>query len=100
VKPQLPADFQREVWHRIAAEQAAGEDMPAAPAWQAWLSHWFARPAFAPALLVVSLTSGFLIARFEAQRTNERSWHLLEERYAAAVNPLARQVEHLNHHVR
>ena len=88
VEPHVPAGFQREVWQRIAARQAAREDA-FLPALRAWLAHQFARPACALGLLVVSLTVGVTYAHGRAQDENARTWRTLEARYVASIDPVA-----------
>ena len=88
VEPHLPASFQREVWQRIGARQAArGENV-----WF-WLPHWIfaqlARPQNAAALVVFSLALSIGLADLQARGANAKQWKQLEARYADSVNPLA-----------
>lgn len=94
-----PADFQRQVWQRIATEESVPQELsrPRLLEWIERCGEWLNRPAAAIALLTLSLTSGVLFARIKAGEANARSWHVLEERYAAAVNPLVRHIDDLGH---
>lgn len=77
VEASAPADFQRQVWHRIAADQ---EDLP----WTARLVSWWFQPRrlllSAAAALAVGAMAGLLDA----------GWHQKQARaaYFSAINPL------------
>jgi hypothetical protein len=93
VEPVIPADFQREVWHRIAARQAE-------PFWRpltAWLEGMAARPAAAMAFVLTGVAAGLMVGREKAQVAAVESWRVLEERYAHSVNPASRHVDYVNH---
>ena len=96
VDPQVPADFQRIIWQRIAARQAAREDS-LWPRLLGWMDRAFSRPAFATAIVLLSLTGGVVCGHAKAAGVNAHSWHDLEARYEMALNPLVREVDHLNH---
>jgi len=88
VEPQIPTGFQREVWQRIAAGQAARQDT----FWSAtaqWLASLLVRPRFAVALVALSLGGSLAFAHLQAQDSNTRDWRALEARYASSVDPLA-----------
>lgn len=88
VEPRIPAGFQREVWHRVAARQAARDDA-FWPSLLCWLSLHMARPVYAATVFALLLGSGIGYAHLQAQEANARTWKTLEERYADSVNPLA-----------
>jgi hypothetical protein len=88
VEPHIPAGFQREVWQRIAGQQAAHEGV-FLPSFVRWISAYFARPQHAAAVVAVMLTSGLGLAHVQAQDSNSKNWKALEARYADSINPLA-----------
>ena len=95
VDPEVPPGFQREVWQRIAAHQAA-EGTSLAARWREFLIGFLYRPVFAAVLMLVCLGGSFAYGRAKAAEANTLSWQHLEERYTLAINPLAHQVVHLN----
>ncbi len=87
VEPKVPASFQREVWQRIAARQAAKED-----AFGSRVTEWFfaqlVRPRYAVGLVAFSLLLGVGTALMQAQDANAQHWKTLETRYASSIDPL------------
>jgi hypothetical protein len=96
VEPQVPASFQREVWARIAARQAAREDSFPRHAAE-WLASLFAQPRYALALAAVSLALGLGFAHQQAMDASARHWDRLEARYATSVSPFLQQAAHGSH---
>ncbi|MDZ4288903.1 MAG: hypothetical protein U0984_13135 [Prosthecobacter sp.] len=88
VEPRIPAGFQREVWQRIAAREAARENA-FWPQLTRWLLTQFARPQYATALVVLSLPLSLGLAHVQAREANAKQWKQLEAHYADSVNPLA-----------
>ncbi len=88
VEPQIPVGFQREVWQRIAARQAARDDA-FWPALLRWLSVLLSRPRYAVGLFLLTLGFGLGVAHLQARESNARQWKALESRYVDSVNPLA-----------
>jgi len=88
VEPHIPARFQREVWQKIAARQAAREEA-FWPSLLRWLSLQMARPLYAATTFALLLGAGVSFAHTQAQESNTRTWKQLEQRYADSVNPLA-----------
>lgn len=87
VEPRVPASFQREVWQRVSARQAARGDA----FWlrvQEWLATQLVRPRYAVALVTLSLSASVGTAFLQAQDTNARHWKKLEARYASSIDPL------------
>jgi hypothetical protein len=87
VEPKTPASFQRAVWQRIAARQAAREDA-LGPRVARWLSTQFVRPRYALALVSLSLCFSIGAGLLHAQGTNIRHWKALEARYASSIDPI------------
>jgi hypothetical protein len=87
VEPQASASFQREVWQRIAARQAARDD-----AFWVQVKEWFAtqlaRPRYAVPLVALSLSLSVGTALLQAQDANARHWKKLEARYASSIDPI------------
>lgn len=88
VAPQVPTGFQREVWQRIATRQTAREEAFWPSLWRALLTQ-LARPQYAFAVILVSLSAGLGFAHVQAQDANAKQWKALETRYAASVDPLS-----------
>ncbi len=88
VEPRAPGSFQRNVWRRISARQSARQEA-FWPQLAAWLAAQLARPRYALALVIVSLSASIGAAHVRAQDANARLAKMLEARYAASVDPLA-----------
>ena len=82
--PDLPPGFHSAVWRRIERAQAAVETPPAG--WFEWLLGSLLRPRWALAGLTAALLLGGVFG--VAQGVN-RSNQAAQERYLAAVSPLA-----------
>jgi hypothetical protein len=88
VEPRVPDSFQRDVWQRISVRQTAREEA-FWPQLAARVAAIFARPQYALALVIVSLSASIGVAHVQAQSTNVKFARMLEARYAASVDPLA-----------
>lgn len=88
VNPQVPDSFQREVWQRISARQVARRES-FWPHLIAGVSAWLARPQYAVAFILLTLSASIGVAHVQAQSTNARLEKVLEARYVASVDPLA-----------
>jgi len=88
VEPQVPGSFQRDVWQRVSVRQTARQEA-FWPRLIAWVSAQLARPQYALALVIVSLSVSIGVAHVQAQDTNAKFARMLEARYAASVDPLA-----------
>ncbi len=88
VEPQVPVSFQRQVWQRIAVRQTAREGA-FWPSLARSMFAQFARPQYALAILLVSLSASVGFAHLHAQEANARHWKALEIRYARSVDPLS-----------
>jgi hypothetical protein len=77
VEASAPTDFQRQVWHRIAADQ---EDLP----WTARFLSWW----FQPRRLLLSAVSAIAIGAILG--LIDVGWHQKQAReaYFSAINPL------------
>ncbi len=88
VAPPLSPDFKSAVWQRIATEEARD----ALGVWgrlREWLVVELPRPAYASALLVLTIVLSFTAANLRANY--QRDQYRLESArlYLAAINPLA-----------
>jgi hypothetical protein len=83
VEAEAPRDFQRQVWHRIAADQ---EDIP----WTARLLSWWLQPRRLFVSAVACLALGSFMGLVDA------GWHQKEgrEAYFSAINPLDGHHQH------
>ncbi len=88
VEPQVPGSFQREVWQRIAVRQTVRQEA-FWPQLVAWVSALLARPQYAVALVIVSLSVSVGVAHVQAQSANATLGKMLEARYATSIDPLA-----------
>jgi hypothetical protein len=88
VEPEAPGSFQREVWQRIAACQAARENA-FWPKLVQWVFAQIAQPRYATALAVLSLSVSVGLAHVQAREANVKQMKELETRYADSVDPLA-----------
>lgn len=86
VEPCVPSSFQREVWRRIDAKEAA---------WQNSFTHQFAdwmaslllTPQYAAALIIAGVFLGVGVAQVEALNANSKSLKYLETRYVGSIDP-------------
>jgi hypothetical protein len=92
IEAQLPSDFQRRVWKRIAAHEAADID----PVWLIWLKSLFISatrvsvPRLALTATAVALLIGTTTGLVEASRWNSLTWNRLEMKYVQSIDPFQR----------
>ena len=85
----VPADFQREVWSRIAAREAVA----GGSAWPTWVKRLFSSetlfstPRLALAAVTISLLLGAGTGLVETGRSNAAVWKHLENQYVQSINP-------------
>ncbi len=84
VETRTPAGFQRQVWHRIAADQKA---LP----WATRIFSWWFQPQRLLVSAAVAIAIGGLVGFIEAgvHRRDAR------EVYFSAINPLDREHQHI-----
>ncbi len=88
VSPRLPASFQRDVWSRISARQAARRDTFFQRLTRAF-GALIVQPQYAVSAVVVSLSLGIGAAHLQARQARNREWKALEERYSVSIDPVA-----------
>jgi hypothetical protein len=82
----LPADFQREVWQRIAERgEARGTSFIAAFV-ETWLG-WALRPMAAVVLAVVAVAAGVGLGTWKGGSDRAAHWERLEARYVESIDP-------------
>ncbi len=80
----FPADFQREVWGRIEAEERLSFSASVVERWRSLLG-WIARPMQAIALAVIMGVTGCLLAAGSKRQQNQPA----ERMYIKSVSPFA-----------
>ena len=84
VQPQVPPDFQRNVWNRIAA-RAVRSSKPHS------LLVLFARllgtPRLAACAIALSAVIGAGLGLLESARVNTENWKTLEAKYVQSIDP-------------
>ena len=84
---EIPARFQAGVWQRIAAR----EETRSRSLWRrvrVSLLSGLSRPAYATALLIVSISLSLGVAHVQAQSANVNHWRELEMRYVRSITPV------------
>ena len=84
VQPQIPADFQRGVWDRIAVREVRFSKPNFVMAWAVAL---IKQPAVAACTLVLSALIGAGLGLAESGRANTENWKLLEAKYVQSIDP-------------
>ena len=84
VQPQIPPDFQRSVWQKIAAR----ESKPVKSPWFTnWNLAWLNRPQLAACAILLGGLAGMGLGLVESSQANSRSWKSLEAKYVQSVDP-------------
>lgn len=89
VNVDVPADFQREVWSRIATREPGD----GGAAWQRWAKHLlssaalFSTPRLALAAVTISIGLGVTMGLVETGRANTATWKHLENQYVQSIDP-------------
>jgi hypothetical protein len=85
----VPANFQNEVWSRIAAREA----VDGGPAWPTWVKRLLSSatlvsaPRLALAAVTISLLVGAGTGLVETGRSNTAAWQHLENQYVQSIDP-------------
>jgi len=83
VEPQIPPDFQRNVWQKIAVR----ESKPKLPLFGNWNISWLRTPAFATCVIVLGGLAGTGFGLIESSQANSRNWKSLEAKYVQSIDP-------------
>jgi hypothetical protein len=92
VAPAVPGGFQREVWQRIAAREAARQQS----GWRQRSRRFFellATPRYATAACLTAVVIGAGAAQVRATQENDWRWSELQTRYAISIDPVAQAVD-------
>jgi len=84
VQPQIPADFQRRVWDRIAVREARTSRLHFVMAWAVALMR---QPRVAVCAIALSALIGAGLGLAESGRANTENWKLLEAKYVQSIDP-------------
>ncbi len=84
VEAEVPVEFRRQVWHRIAADQEA---LP----WSARLLSWWFQPRRLLASVAAAVLFGGLLGFVEANVHQKEA----KAAYFSAINPLDSQHHHI-----
>jgi hypothetical protein len=84
VQPQIPPDFQHDVWQKIATR----ESRPSKLRWFSdWYLPWLNTPGRATCAIVLGGLAGIGLGLVESSQANSRSWKGLETKYVQSVDP-------------
>jgi type VI protein secretion system component VasK len=84
VQPEIPPDFQRGVWNRIAAREARS----AKPHFLTiWAIRLIRTPALAACAVALSALTGAGLGLVESNRANIENWKTLETKYVQSIDP-------------
>ena len=89
ITPEVPGDFQREVWQRIAARDTARRQS----GWRLAAQRFFellATPRYATFACLTAILIGAGAAHFQSNQENHRRWSELRTRYTTSIDPAAR----------
>ncbi len=90
VEPELPIDFESEVWHQIERSRKARE----APVWL--LCDWIERvnnPVIAGGLATAVVVMSLMFGAVQSHLAGTRAMEELQGQYVAFIDPLARSNE-------
>ena len=83
VEPQIPPDFQRNVWQKIAV----GESKPKLPRFGNWSISWLRTPRLATCAIILGGLAGTGFGLVESSQANSRNWKSLEAKYVQSIDP-------------
>ncbi len=89
VAPAVPGGFQREVWQRIAAREAARQQSDLRESFRRFFE-MLATPRYAMVAFLTAVVIGAGAAQLRADQENDRRWSELQTRYAISIDPAAR----------
>ena len=83
VRPEIPPDFQRNVWQKIEVR----ESKPKLPLFGNWNISWLRTPALATCFIILGGLAGTGFGLIESSQANSRNWKSLEAKYVQAIDP-------------
>jgi hypothetical protein len=84
VRPEVPPDFQRGVWNRIAARESQSSNGPL----ESLLAiRWLTLPRLAVCAFVLSGFIGTGLGLIESAQANTKNWKMLEAKYVQSIDP-------------
>jgi len=84
VQPEIPPDFQRGVWNRIAAREVKSSR----PHFLLVLSNGLlGKPRLAACAITLSAVVGATLGLLESTRANTEDWKTLEAKYVQSIDP-------------
>src|SRR5215469_13517258 len=84
VKPEVPLDFQRGVWDRIAARESRSSKGP----FESLLAtRWLTLPRLAVCAFALGGFTGTGLGLIESAHANTKNWKTLEVKYVQAIDP-------------
>ena len=88
VEVEIPSRFQAGVWQRIAGREEARSRSLWRRLREGLLTE-MGRPAYATALLIVSISLSLGVAHVQAESAKANHWRELETRYVRSITPVA-----------
>jgi hypothetical protein len=83
VRPEIPPDFQRNVWQKIAVRESKRKML-----WfRNWTISWLRTPALATCVIVFGGLVGTGLGFVESSQANSRNWKSLEAKYVQSIDP-------------
>jgi hypothetical protein len=83
VRPEIPLDFQRNVWQKIAVNESKRK-MPLSGIWNV---SWLNLSRLATCAIVLGGLAGTALGLFESSQANSRNWKSLEAKYVQSIDP-------------
>jgi len=83
VRPEIPPDFQRNVWQKITVR----ESKPKLSLFGSWSTSWLRPPRLATCAIILGGLAGTGFGLIESSQANSRNWKTLEAKYVQSVDP-------------
>jgi hypothetical protein len=83
VRPEIPPDFQRNVWQKIAVR----ESKPKLLLFGNWNISWLGIPRLATCTIILGGLAGTGLGLIESSQANSRNWKSLEAKYVQSIDP-------------
>jgi hypothetical protein len=84
VEPDIPPDFQRGVWRRIAAREPNSSKRSL---FGILAFSIVGHPRFASYTVVLAIIGGTALGFVEGSKVNSKSWKTLESKYVQSIDP-------------